>query len=151
MNIIPISKKYFNDWLDLGLALWPHYRKKKDTLKKIFAKILKSSRETAFLYQREGACVAFINVSIRSDYVEGSHGSRVGYIEGIYVRPKYRKQGIAKKMIQTAEQWSKKHGCAELGSCALIRNIKSQRFHKKIGFEKVNTTVNFIKKIKGEI
>jgi len=147
INFCEISKNDFNEWLELGIALWPDYKNKKDELKREFNDILESSKETAFLCKDSKESVAFINLSIRSDYVQGSGTSPVGYVEGIYVNPKYRKQGLAKELIKIAEQWSFKNGCKELGSDAELENINSQKFHKNLGFKEVNRTVNFIKTI----
>lgn len=145
MDFCEISKEDFNEWLELGVALWPNYKNKKDELKQKFNDILESSKETAFLYKDGKESIAFINISIRSDYVQGSNTSSVGYIEGIYVDPKYRKKGLAKELIKIAEQWLLKNGCKEVGSDAELENIDSQKFHKNLGFKEVNKTVNFIK------
>jgi len=148
MNFCEISKKDFNEWLTMGLALWPHYKKKKNELKKIFEKIIKSPKETFFLCKKkDNKSVAFINISLRSDYVSGSTTSPVGYVEGIYVKPEYRKQGLAKELIRIAEQWALKKGCKELGSDTELDNINSQKFHKNLGFKEVNKVVSFIKTI----
>jgi len=145
MNFCEISKEDYNEWLELGVALWPDYKNKKDELEKEFNDILESSKKTAFLCKNENESIAFVNLSIRSDYVQGSSKSPVGYVEGIYVDPKYRKKGLAKELIKIAEQWSLKNGCKELGSDAELENINSQKFHKNLGFKEVNRTVNFIK------
>ena len=145
MNFCEISKKDFNEWLKLGIALWPHYGGKKDKLEREFNDILKSTTKTAFLCRDGEKPIAFVNVSIRFDYVQGSSTSSIGYVEGIYVDPKYRKQGLARELIKITEQWVVKKGCVELGSDAELKNIDSQKFHKKLGFKEVNRTVNFIK------
>ena len=131
----------------MGVALWPHYKKAK--LSKIFRADMKSAKYQHFLAQNEaGEYLGFINLSLRSDYVQGATSSPVGYVEGIYVKPKYRKQGVAKELIIQAEKWAKKQGCKELGSDAELSNIDSQKFHKNLGFKKANVNVHYIKKIK---
>ena len=147
MNFCEISKKDFNEWLRMGLNLWPHYKNKKEELEREFSDILKSFKKTAFLGKDAGKSIAFINLSIRSDYVQGSKSNPVAYIEGIYVDPKYRRQGLAKELIKIAEQWALKNGCEELGSDAELENVNSQKFHKNLGFKEANKTVNFIKTI----
>jgi len=147
MNFCEISKDNFDEWLSMGLALWPHHKKKE--LEKVFRTELKSDKHKHFLVQNEnGEYLGFINLSLRSDYVQGSSSSPVGYVEGIYVKPKYRKQGVAKELIKQAEKWSKKQGCKELGSDAELRNTVSQKFHKNLGFKKDDIIVHYIKKIK---
>lgn len=51
-----------------------------------------------------------MNLSLRHDYVPGATQSPVAYIEGIYVKENYRKQGLGKALIQHAEQWAIEQG-----------------------------------------
>ncbi|MEK7462977.1 MAG: aminoglycoside 6'-N-acetyltransferase [Patescibacteria group bacterium] len=149
MNIkfCEISKKYFNEWVVAGVALWPHHTKKE--ISKEFNKQLLLDKYKTFIGLNEkGDLIAFINLSLRSDYVEGSTTSPVGYIEGVYVKPEYRKQGVARSFIKIAGHWAKEYGCKELASDTGLSNIDSQKFHKNAGFKRVDTIVHFIKKIK---
>lgn len=146
MNFCEVSQNNFDTWLAMGLALWPHYDE--CALRPIFINILKNEKETAYLYQNDaGVPIAFINLSLRTDHVQGSTTSPVGYVEAIYVKPDYRKQGIAKELIAIAEKWASEKGCTELGSDTEIDNLPSQQFHKNLGFKEANRTVNFIKNI----
>ncbi len=146
MNFCEISEDNFNEWLSIGIALWPHAKK---SLKKEFLAELKSGKHKHFLAQnKDGEYLGFINLSLRSDYVQGSSSSPVGYVEGIYVKPKYRKQGVAKELVQEAEKWAKKQGCTELGSDCYLNNTDSQKFHKNLGFKKAGVIVHYIRKIK---
>ena len=146
MNFCEISNKNFNEWVSMGLALWPGHKKK--GLEKIFRSELKFDKYKHFLAQNaDGEYLGFINLSLRNDYVEGSSSNPVGYVEGIFVKPKYRKQGVAKELIKQAEKWAKKQGCIELGSDTELRNVKSQKFHKNLGFKKAEVIVHYIKKI----
>ena len=130
----------------MSLALWPHYKKKE--LEKELRTELKSDKHDHFLVQNEkGDYLGFINLSLRKDYVEGATSKPVGYVEGIYVKPAHRKQGIAKELIKQAKEWAKKHGCKELGSDTELKNTDSQKVHKNLGFKKTNTIVHFIMKL----
>ena len=147
MNFCEISEDNFNEWLSMGVALWPRHKRK--GLEKVFRAELKSHKHKHFLAQNEsGEYLGFINLALRSDYVQGSSSSPVGYVEGIYVKPKYRKQGVAKELIKQAEKWAKKQGCKELGSDTELSNIDSQKFHKNLGFKKADVIVHYIRKIK---
>jgi aminoglycoside 6'-N-acetyltransferase I len=144
MDYSEISESDLEEWLVMAMDLWPYG---KDELKKLFYDILLSPAQKSFIVQEKNHPIAFINLSLRNDYVEGSETSPVGYIEGIYVRPEFRKKGIAKKLIALAEKWTLEQGCTELGSDTELRNIESQKFHKRTGFTKSETIVHFIKKI----
>lgn len=132
----------------LANLLWPHaaYEELYDG----FVTMISSSNGNCFLCREEravdGYC-GFVQVSLRTDYVEGSNSSPVGYIEGIYITEAYRKQGIAKRLIQAAESWAKEKGCKELASDCELENQLSIDFHNKIGFEEANRIVCFIKPI----
>lgn len=146
MNFCEISKNNFEEWLSMGIALWPDH--KKNELEKVFREELKSNKHKHFLAKDEdGEYLGFINLSLRSDYVQGSSSSPVGYVEGIYVKPKYRKQGVAKELVRQAEKWAKKQECKELGSDTELINIDSQKFHKNLGFKKADVIVHYIRKI----
>jgi|GEM_PF-1298325 len=70
MEIIEISKKYFEDWLNIGLELWSKYIDKKEFLRKEFEEIMSSDNQTAFLYFYDNKLIGFINVSLRFEYVQ---------------------------------------------------------------------------------
>jgi len=140
-----VSEQSFDEWLHMGLDLWPDNTA--DELKECFLDLLRNEKEIAFLYRVGNAYVGFINISIRSDYVEGSSSSTVGYIEGIYVKPLYRKKGIARKLAKKAEEWSRLKGCIQIGSDIELNNKISYDFHKGIGFEEANRLICFIKNI----
>ena len=134
------------DWLEMALALWPH--ESKEDMESLFHTLLVSENDEMLIARTdEGIAVGFANISIRNDYVEGSNSSPVGYIEGIYVKPEFRKQGIAKRFIVLAEDWSRERGCTELGSDTEVENVESQKFHRHIGFGGESHIVHFIKRI----
>lgn len=117
-------------------------------MEKTLSDILKSPREEGFLVRGDaGEAIAFMNLSLRYDHVSGATKSPVAYVEGIYVREAYRKQGIAARLIRHAEQWASEKQCTELASDALIENTDSHHFHAKMGFEEVGRVVAFIKPI----
>lgn len=147
MNFCEISEDNFNEWITMCLALWPHAKKKE--LEKEYRNDLKSNKYKSILAQNKaGDYLGFINISLRSDYVQGASSSPVAYIEGIYVKPKYRKQGVAKKLVHEAEKWAKKQRCTELGSDTELHNTESQVFHENMGFKKDEIIVHFIKELK---
>jgi aminoglycoside 6'-N-acetyltransferase I len=146
MKIVKITQDDFNEWLALALRLWPDYSSIE--MQEILTEILDSDRETAFLVRDElGKAIAFMNLSLRYEYVPEATRSPVGYIEGIYVKDEYRHQGVGKAMVEYAEQWARAQGCIELASDALIENTASHEFHTKTGFREAERTVFFIKSI----
>lgn len=137
--IVSVNKDNINAWAELCNQLWPNCCKEEliDTFEE--------GKENAFMYMLDNQYIAFINLSIRSDYVEGSETSPVGYVEGIYVKPDYRGQGISRLLIEHAEKWSKDQGFQELASDCELTNSESIAFHNRVGFTEANRIVCFIK------
>ncbi len=93
----------------------------------------------------DNVSVAFIQLSVRRDYVEGSETSPVGYVEGIYVRPDFRRQGISKELLTKGEEWVREKGCTQMGSDIEDDNDTSYQFHLNTGFKEANRLICFIK------
>lgn len=145
MQYQKLKKKDFENWLEMTLTLWPDH--KKEDLKKELQDIIKSKKEETFIAKDDSKYVGFINISLRYEYIEGSKTSPVGYVEGIYIEPKYRKKGIASELLKHGEKWAKQKGAQEMASDTGLKNKISQNFHKKLDFKVADTIVHFIKKI----
>lgn len=143
-QIIEAKEHHLNDFLEMSLDLWKEDYSGED-LKSIYREILHSEKNKVLLYVVDDMSVAFIYVSIRTDYVEGSESSPTGYIEGIYVKPGFRKSGIAKKLLVEGEKWLRESGFKQIGSDAYIDNKVSYDFHINIGFKEAGKLVTFIK------
>lgn len=55
----------------------------------------------------------------------------VGYLEGIYVRPEYRRQGWARRLLEAGQDWARSLGCREFASTCSLNNTGSIDFHEK--------------------
>lgn len=86
----------------MAIDLWPDYAT--EDLKATFQRILNSEKFKVFLYSFQEDIVGFVYLSNRTDYVEGSDTSPTGYVEGIYVKPAFRRQVISRKLLW-AGQW----------------------------------------------
>ncbi len=146
MNYTEVTPEDCAEWVVLALALWP-YETEQD-MRDLFLKRIPSEKDKTILCRNEhGEAIGFIDLSIREEYVEGSSGSPVGYVEGIYVKPEYRFKGVARELLRLGEEWSRAQGCTEYGSDTEIENVESQAFHLRAGFEAAHTIVHFIKKL----
>jgi len=94
-----------------------------------------STEPAAVLVAENGALglEGFAELSIRP-CAEGCRTSRVGYLEGWYVRPESRGRGIGRALVQAAEKWARSQGCSEFASDARAGNEASIAAHLALGF-----------------
>ena len=59
----------------------------------------------------------------------------------------HRHAGIAKALLTACEDWSRSVGCTEFASDCELDNHVSLAWHLKAGFEEVNRTIWFAKKL----
>lgn len=100
-----------------------------------------------FLAQEKGVPAGFAQCQLRRDYVEGTSSSPVGYLEGIYVEPSYRNQGLAAALLKACEEWAKGRGCREFASDCELDNARSLGFHLAMNFEEANRIICFTKQL----
>ncbi|SFG47947.1 aminoglycoside 6'-N-acetyltransferase [Sporolactobacillus nakayamae] len=129
--------------VDLELELWPGHTRKE--LLEETQTLLQSADHVFYMIKQERAFIAFIHMSLRNDYVEGAVESQAGYIEGIYVKPECRRNGVAHNLVEAAELWAKAKGCKQLGSDTELSNQAGFAFHVGAGFREANRTISFIK------
>lgn len=118
-----------------------------DDLTREFEELLADPEAAVFLYDVDGKAVGFAQCQLRHDYVEGTEHSPVGYLEGIYVEPDWRRNGIAGKLLSACESWARQQGCREFASDCEITNSESLRFHLGLGFTEANRIICFTKKL----
>jgi len=112
-----------------------------------FKKFLVSENSATYLYIICNTVIGFAQCQLRRDYVEGTETSPVGYLEGVYVEPDYRKQGYGKALVNSCEDWARSKGCTEFASDCELHNTDSLAFHLNSGFKEVNRIICFTKKL----
>ena len=143
MKIEAISAGVIDDLVRLACTLWPDCSAEEEA--EYFKGMLASDNATCFLVKEQEEYIAFIQLSLRTDYVEGTTTSPLAYVVGVYVQPEYRKSGIGRSLIARAEQWGKEKGCKEFASDVLLENQESIAFHKKVGLKEAGRIVCFVK------
>lgn len=143
--IVDYKPSDFQSWLDMSLILFKDYPPEETEFE--LKRMTDNPKYKTFMAKSGNTSIGFVTVSIRTDYVEGSKTSPVGYVEAIYVDSNYRKQGLAKLLFKKGEHWTKLQGCSEIGSDTWDWNKAAQDFHQKLGFQKEDVLVHYIKKI----
>ena len=143
-------------WLRLQQLLWPN--ETAEDLEEGQRWILGDPQRNAVFVARRslagagggagasGELVGFIEASLR-DWAEGCRTRPVGYIEGWYVAPEIRRQGVGRRLVEAAEQWARSRGCTEMGSDAELSNTPSHRAHAALGYGEVERVVSFAKRL----
>lgn len=143
-SIKPCTSVEQAGWLQLRMALWPADRA--EHLQEMQELCAQPGRYAQFIaYSGLGEPQGLVEVALRSDYVNGTASSPVGFLEGLYVDPAFRKQGIAAMLVQTAERWVGNQGCTEMASDALLENTASHAMHRALGFVETERVVYFRK------
>ena len=118
-----------------------------DALETEFIETLNDEQSAFFIKYVNNIPVGFAQCGLRTDYVEGTESSPVGYLEGIFVKEDYRNNGYAKELLLACEIWAKNMGCTEFASDCELSNIGSLRFHIAMGFDEANRIICFKKNI----
>ncbi|MFD2043281.1 aminoglycoside 6'-N-acetyltransferase [Ornithinibacillus salinisoli] len=141
-KIIELSINHLDNVTDMAMALWPGHDFTE--LKEEFSDHINSDKSHVLLWLQEEEPIAFIYLSIRTDYVEGAISSPTGYVEGIYVKPNYRRKGISNKLFNEGKKWMLEKGCKQVGSDIEYDNTVSYDFHTGIGFKESGRLITFI-------
>jgi aminoglycoside 6'-N-acetyltransferase I len=132
-------------WLEMRLALWTDASAEEHRGHMAILLAQPERYLQLVMYDERRQPVAFIEGSIRSDYVNGTESSPVGFVEGVYVAPDWRRRGVARQLFAAIGDWARARGCHELASDALLANETSQRAHAALGFRETERVVYFTK------
>ena len=95
----------------------------------------------------DGSLAGFVELGSRP-YAEGCETSPVAYLEGWYVDPDDRLEGLGTRLIEAAETWALSHGYREIASDTEIDNKISLGAHLSLGYEEVERQVCFRKRLR---
>lgn len=136
------------DWTAMRTALWPSGGNGAHAAD--IAQLLADAGETINLIAREddGTALGFAEAALRRNYVNGCKTSPVAFLEGIFVTPEARGQGVARALVAAIEAWAREQGCTEFASDAATDNVVSHDMHRALGFAETQRVV-FFRKVLG--
>lgn len=143
--IIKATEKDAYILAELAVQMWCNHTVAE--LKSDFAEIVNSNDAVCFIKYVDDTPVGFSQCQLRYDYVEGTHSSPVGYLEGIFIVSEHQHKGYAKELLRECELWAKEKGCTEFASDCEIDNMNSLYFHMAMGFEESNRIICFRKEL----
>jgi aminoglycoside 6'-N-acetyltransferase I len=139
-----LVEKDISEWFRLRKLLWDESsdEEHKSEMRDIFEHI--ETQLVLVAESSDGKLVGFLEASIRP-FVEDCHSDHVGYLEGWFVEPDYRQNGIGGKLVDAAESWARSNGCVEMASDAEIGNELSLKAHQNLGYEETSRLVHLRK------
>jgi aminoglycoside 6'-N-acetyltransferase I len=131
------------EWLRMRRALWDDCPDEEQVRE--MDEILKDDDEAVFVAERPGGGLSgFLEASIRP-WAIGCNQHPVGYIEGWYVDPDVRRQGVGRALVEAAEDWARSKGCRQMASDAELWNDVSHQAHGALGYQETARLVLFKK------
>jgi aminoglycoside 6'-N-acetyltransferase I len=103
----PLSSADDPDWLRLRAELWPDCGES-EHCEQMRAFRAEPARYAQFIVRLPGVgAIGFAEASIRVDYVAGTSGPPVGFLEGLYVVPSARRKGVARTLVGAIAAWAR--------------------------------------------
>ncbi len=141
----PIGASDRATWADMRASLWPD-----ETLAVHAAatdELLRDHEFFALIAEADGTPVGFAEIAVRK-YANGCESQPVPFLEGVFVKPEFRRRGIGARLIARAEELLVARGYRELGSDTPIDNGTSQAAHRAWGFSETERVVYFRKRLR---
>jgi aminoglycoside 6'-N-acetyltransferase I len=130
-------------WFAMRCALWPS--EPGEAHAEWIDEILTSGAAWAFMAETDtGMAAGFAEIAVRA-YANGCETHPVPFLEGIWVKPEFRRQGIGRRLLAHAEAFLAARGFRELGSDSEIDNRASHAAHRSWGFSETERVVYFRK------
>lgn len=127
-------------WAALRQALWPDAD---DAAREAVEMLAQEDACAVVAVDAQGTLLGFAEAALRYDYVNGTEGSPVGFLEAWYVVAPARGQGIGRALLHAVVEWTRAQGCTELASDAALDNVEAHAAHARCGFEETERVVYF--------
>ena len=125
-------------WLALRHALWPEgsAAEHRSEIDGFFRGELAEPLAVVLAVDATDQALGLAELSIRRDPA-GCRADRVAYLEGWFVVPEARRQGIGRALIAAAEDWARSQGCRAFASDTRADNGGAAAAHRALGFKDV--------------
>ena len=135
-NIRAVTPADADAWLRMRCDLWPDgsVAEHGAEIERFLAAELSQPLAVLVAVNAAGDVLGFAELSIRP-CAEDCVSDRVAYLEGWYVVPAARRQGVGRALVAAAEDWGRAQGCTEFASDTVLDNAVSAAAHKALGFE----------------
>ncbi|MEO8431495.1 MAG: GNAT family N-acetyltransferase [Acidobacteriota bacterium] len=134
-RVRPAEREDAAAWLGMRQALWPEDAEGEhaEEIEEFFSGRSKEPLAVLIAEGESGRLIGIAELSIRTS-AEGCRTDRVAYLEGWFVMPESRRQGVGRALIAAAEEWGRAYDCDELASDTQPENEASVAAHRAAGF-----------------
>ena len=140
----PLRESDLNEWFRLRKLLWDENEDEDHKAEMLDILGHADSQLVLVADSGNGSLIGFLEASIRP-FVEDCVSDHVGYLEGWYVQPELRRNGIGSELVRFAERWAKQKGCIEMASDAEVGNDSSLAAHTRLGYEETSRLIHLRK------
>jgi aminoglycoside 6'-N-acetyltransferase I len=129
----PLRESDLSGWFRLRRLLWDGLEEGEHKAEMLDIYEHSDSQLVLVAESGEGGLIGFLEASIRP-FVEDCHTDNVGYLEGWFVEPEFRRSGVGAKLVAEAENWALRKGCTEMASDSEVGNDDSLSAHQSLGY-----------------
>lgn len=147
MKVEELTPDAFRAWADMRQALWEDHTEEKDRrqFQEYLAKCEAGQALSFFAVSEDGDRVGFLDAAFRKDHVDGVESPPVWYVEGIFVLPEARGQGVGRFLCSVLERHARSQGYSMIASDCELDDYESEAFHKAIGFKETIRSIHLTK------
>ncbi len=130
-------------WLGLRRKLWPNVpaEQHRDQMRLAVAR---GGNFAAFIaHGDEREPLGFAEALLHQEAVPGCESTPAAVLEGLYVVPGHRREGVARRLLAEVGRWARLRGCKELASDTALDNTLAQQAHLSMGFVETARRVYF--------
>ncbi|MGC2237619.1 MAG: aminoglycoside 6'-N-acetyltransferase [Pyrinomonadaceae bacterium] len=143
-NVRPVKERDINEWFRLRKLLWDESSDDEHKTEMLDIYEHNDSQLVLVAETENGNLIGFLEASIRP-FVEDCHTDHVGYLEGWFVEEEYRRYGVGRRLVRSAESWARSKGCTEMASDSEIGNDLSLKAHLNLGYDETSRLVHLRK------
>jgi aminoglycoside 6'-N-acetyltransferase I len=143
-RVRPLQESDLPEWFRLRNLLWDATHENEHKAEMLDIMEHADSQLVLVAELKDGGLAGFLEAGIRP-FAEDCHSDHVGYLEGWFVEPGFRRQGIGRALVSSAERWARGKGCIEMASDAEVGNETSITAHNRLGYEETSRLVHLRK------
>lgn len=115
-----------------------------DAVKKQLETLILSPTNQLFIAEIDGQVVGYVQVS---EYLS-TYASKLGNIMALAVDQHFQGYGVGKRLMETAENWSKSIGAIGVRLNSGEERVEAHKFYEHIGYQKKKYQANLYKALK---